>query len=196
MLPLHLAVSVVHAYDRVVVETIHTATTAYSFSGRLAVYRILQDHAWLLFEDVAVYPEEDVTRRRPITTITCDSMLLRCYNPHADVSYVPVTEQVTCPYTTCVTRKVKAVKKKMPRKGKKEAIPEGAYNPAQHATSLGDKEEAKGGSADWRRPQPYNEKLRRVKTDADRQALASTQVGVVDVLKGKYRKRAVEYPHK
>ena len=61
---------------------------------------------------------------------------------------------------------------------------------------LGGEIDQKTGPMDWNRPQPYNEKLRLTRTEEERLALARTQVGMVDALKGKYRKRAIEYPHR
>ena len=47
------------------------------------------------------------------------------------------------------------------------------------------------------RPMPYNEKLRRARGSLeDIMAIATSQVGKVDVLKDRFRKKMKEYPHR
>ena len=55
------------------------------------------------------------------------------------------------------------------------------------------KKHGRGRRADFLRPMPYNEKLRRGGR-GNSQAIAKTQVSARDVLRGKYRKAATEYP--
>ena len=204
LLPLHQATAAVHLYDRLVLETVSSATTQYSLSGSLAVFRILQDHTWLLLTDATVTEERESggsrrEKRSRNETVVCKKLFLRCYDPHADPAYKAVEDEEQCPYTVEVKERVKErkKKKKLPlKKGKKEADVPGGFNPALHATMLGGEIDQKTGPMDWNRPQPYNEKLRLTRTEEERLALARTQVGMVDALKGKYRKRAIEYPHR
>ena len=172
-------------------------------SSRLAVFRILQDHTWLLLTDATVTEEKKTgdsrrEKRGRNKAVVCNKLLLRCYNPHADPTYEAVKEDEQCPYTVEVKEMVRERKKKKRslKQGKKEAVVPGGYNPALHATMLGGDIDQKTGSMDWNRPQPYNEKLRQTRTEEERLALARTQVGMVDALKGNYRKRAIEYPHR
>jgi len=78
----------------------------------------------------------------------------------------------------------------------KVAKKEGEFDPTLFATVIVNKEKVVKEKVDWRRPLPYNEKLRRAKTDEERQALAVAQVGVKEALKGRFRKSVVEYPHR
>ena len=199
LLSLSLAITVIHTYDRVVAETVGRSTVIYNFTGKLILYRIIQDHAWLLFNNVILNIEQESKNkkrkkpRRRAGNLKSDVVLLRCYNPYADLKYEAVTEEEVCPYTVEVTKRVKVKRKKISVNKKVPTV--GSYDPTLHATSLTASTDYSTG-ADWRKPMPYNEKLRRAQTDGEKRDLGQTQVGLVDVLKGRYRKRAVEYPHR
>merc|ERR1719234_1182814 len=98
-------------------------------------------------------------------------------------------------------RRKKKRKKKLTLAGKgrgkmKVAKKEGVFDPTMFLTVIVNKEKVVKEKVDWRRPLPYNEKLRRAKTDEERQALAVAQVGAKEALKGRFRKSVVEYPHR
>merc|ERR1719234_2056789 len=98
-------------------------------------------------------------------------------------------------------RRKKKRKKKLTLAGKgrgkmKVAKKEGVFDPTMFLTVIVNKEKVVKEKVDWRRPLPYNEKLRRAKPDEERQALAVAQVGVKEALKGRFRKSVVEYPHR
>lgn len=197
LLPLHLATTAVHAYDRAVLQTVQAAEAECKIIGsKMAVFRVLKDHSWLLLTD-AVVTWGGRLPRAAARPVRCDKLLLRCYTPHADTAYEPAEELEPCPYTVAVEPRVRIRRKKMTMK-KKATVAEGTFNPALHATLLGAGAAGAGGAEAWRRPQPYNEKLRRAGTEEERQALAVSHggVGMVDVLKGRFRKRAAEYPHR
>ena len=130
---------------------------------------------------------------------------MRCYDPYAEAAYEPSEVKTECPYTVEVVEKEKKRRKKLTLAGgagrgkKKVAKKEGEFDPTLHATVIVSKEKVvkeKERTVDWRRPLPYNEKLRRAKTEEERQALAVAQVGVKEALKGRFRKSVVEYPHR
>ena len=191
---MHLATTTAHAYDRAVVEVVQASTNQYYIQGRLAAYKILLEHTWLLFTQVVVTKEREGRSGREVGR--CRRLLVRCYDPYADTGFETAAEQELCPYTVQVERRLRQRRKKLVlSKKRKNGAEEGAYNPALHATQLrgGGVEEVVG---DWGRPQPYNEKLRKAGREEERMAVAASQVGMVDLLKGKYKKRAVEYPHR
>ena len=77
-------------------------------------------------------------------------------------------------------------KKKKLKLTKKKAVPVG-YNPLIHTSLLG-KRDKDMQRQDYSRPMPYNEKLRRARGSLeDAMAIADSQVGKVDVLKGRFR---------
>ena len=130
---------------------------------------------------------------------------MRCYDPYAEAAFEPSEVKTECPYTVEVVEKEKKRRKKLTLAGgagrgkKKVAKKEGEFDPTLHATVIVSKEKVvkeKGRTVDWQRPLPYNEKLRRAKTEEERQALAVAQVGVKEALKGRFRKSVVEYPHR
>ena len=130
---------------------------------------------------------------------------MRCYDPYAEVAFEPSEVKTDCPYTVEVVEKEKKRRKKLTLAGgagrgkKKVEKKEGEFDPTLHATVIISKERVgreKERTVDWRRPLPYNEKLRRAKTEEERQALAVAQVGVKEALKGRFRKSVVEYPHR
>merc|ERR1739838_815246 len=89
----------------------------------------------------------------------------------------------------------KAVMKKVKVKfDKKKDAPAGEFNPLLHATELtGNKMQS--STQEFLRPMPYNEKLKRGGKESSL-AIAESQLGKIDVLKGRYRKQATEYPYR
>jgi hypothetical protein len=176
-----------------VLQTVKATDAKCTFGGKMGVFRVLKDHSWLLLTEAVVTWEGGGRTRRPLR---CDRLLLRCYTPYADTDFDPAEELESCPYTVAVEPRVRARRKKISMKKKEAKVAEGTFNPAGHATLRGAGVAVASGAEGWRRPQPYNEKLRRAGTEEERQALAVSQVGTVAALKGRFRKRAVEYPHR
>merc|ERR1719167_1271357 len=201
-----MAPVVVHTFDRVMMERFQSSSTEFSFKGKLQNYKILQEHSWFVLSNAVITRGTCQKFRKSNEVARCKQLLVRCYNPFAEAAYEPSEVRTNCPYTLEVVEKVKKRKKKTaPSTGsgrgrlkKKQAKREGEFDPTMFATVIVNKDKVvkEDVKADWRRPQPYNEKLRRAKTDEERQALAVAQVGVKEALKGRFRKNVVEYPHR
>jgi len=205
-LPLHMAPVVVHTFDRVMMERFQSSSTEFSFKGKLQTYKILQEHSWFILSNAVITRGTCQKFKRSNEVARCKKLLVRCYDPFAEAAYQPSEVQTNCPYTLEVVEKEKKRKKKAApstgagrgRPKKKQAKREGEFDPTMFATVIVNKDKVvkEDLKADWRRPLPYNEKLRRAKTDEERQALAVAQVGVKEALKGRFRKNVVEYPHR
>merc|ERR1719167_457991 len=201
-----MAPVVVHTFDRVMMERFQSSSTEFSFKGKLQTYKILQEHSWFVLSNAVITRGTCQKFRKSNEVARCKKLLVRCYNPFAEAAYEPSEVRTNCPYTLEVVEKVKKRKKKAApstgggrgRPKKKQAKREGEFDPTMFATVIVNKDKVvkEDLKADWRRPQPYNEKLRRAKTDEERQALAVAQVGVKEALKGRFRKNVVEYLHR
>merc|ERR1719447_1181382 len=200
-----MAPVVVHTFDRVMMERFQSSSTEFSFKGKLQTYKILQEHSWFVLSNAVITRGTCQKFRKSNEVARCKKLLVRWYNPFAEAAYEPSEVRTNCPYTLEVVEKVKKRKKTAPSTGvgrgrpkKKQAKREGEFDPTMFATVIVNKDKVvkEDVQADWRRPQPYNEKLRRAKTDEERQALAVAQVGVKEALKGRFRKNVVEYPHR
>merc|ERR1719403_20878 len=201
-----MAPVVVHTFDRVMMERFQSSSTEFSFKGKLQTYKILQEHSWFVLSNAVITRGTCQKFRKSNEVARCKKLLVRCYNPFAEAAYEPSEVRTNCPYTLEVVEKEKKRKKKAApstgagrgRPKKKQAKREGEFDPTMFATVIVNKDKVvkEDLKADWHRPQPYNEKLRRAKTDEERQALAVAQVGVKEALKGRFRKNVVEYPHR
>merc|ERR1719357_2543833 len=201
-----MAPVVVHAFDRVMMERFQSSSTEFSFKGKLHTYKILQEHSWFVLSNAVITRGTCQKFRKSNEVARCKKLLVRCYNPFAEAAYEPSEVRTNCPYTLEVVEKEKKKKKKAApstgvgrgRPKKKQAKREGEFDPTMFATVIVNKDKVvkEDLKADWRRPLPYNEKLRRAKTEEERQALAVAQVGVKEALKGRFRKNVVEYPHR
>merc|ERR1719209_1437646 len=201
-----MAPVVVHTFDRVMMERFQSSSTEFSFKGKLQTYKILQEHSWFVLSNAVITRGTCQKFRKSNEVARCKKLLVRCYNPFAEAAYEPSEVRTNCPYTLEVVEKEKKRKKKAApstgagrgRPKKKQAKREGEFDPTMFATVIVNKDKVvkEDLKADWRRPLPYNEKLRRAKTEEERQALAVAQVGVKEALKGRFRKNVVEYPHR
>merc|ERR1719370_400153 len=201
-----MAPVVVHMFDRVMMERFQSSSTEFSFKGKLRTYKILQEHSWFVLSNAVITRRTCQKFRKSNEVARCKKLLVRCYNPFAEAAYEPSEVRTNCPYTLEVVEKEKKRKKKAApstgagrgRPKKKQAKREGEFDPTMFATVIVNKDKVvkEDLKADWRRPLPYNEKLRRAKTEEERQALAVAQVGVKEALKGRFRKSVVEYPHR
>merc|ERR1719495_1114033 len=201
-----MAPVVVHTFDRVMMERFQSSSTEFSFKGKLQTYKILQEHSWFVLSNAVITRGTCQKFRKSNEVARCKKLLVRCYNPFAEAAYEPSEVRTNCPYTLEVVEKVKKRKKKAApstgagrgRPKKKQAKREGEFDPTMFATVIVNKDKVvkEDLMVDWRRPLPYNEKLRRAKTEEERQALAVAQVGVKEALKRRFRKNVVEYPHR
>jgi len=206
LLPEALVPEIVHAYDQKVMETLKASKDQYNMIGKLVMYRILHQHYWFVLSNVTVYaqPEsgaETASKKgKKVPKLgkkvgKFDKIKLWAYDPIKDSTYVQVNTEGCegSPYFIEVEKERK-VKKQKPKLEKKKKVPEG-YNPLAHTNMLGKKGDIR--NQNYSRPMPYNEKLRRSKNNPDDvTAIASSQLSMVDVLKGKYRKKMTEYPYR
>jgi len=207
VLPETLVPEIVHTYDQKVMEEVKDSKEQYSLVGKMVTFRILEEHQWFVLSNVTVY-------RTPLSNGNVinkkgkkvgkmgrrvgkfDKLKMWAYDPIPDASFVQVnTEDKSSPYVIEI-EKVRKVKAKKPKLDKKKVTPEGSYNPLIHTSLLGIKD-GDMQKQDYSRPMPYNEKLRRARNNPDDvMAIAKSQVGTVDLLKSKYRKKMREYPYR
>merc|ERR1719186_1879137 len=197
----------VHTYDQTVVDVIRDSQEQFKLTGKLVMYRILNDHYWFVLSNVTVYlqpPSVAVTacntnkKGKKVAKMgkrlgKFDMVKLWSYDPISDSRLEQVDgESNNSPYVIEVEKKmvVKKKKLKLPKKG----IDTMGYNPLTYTTMLGKKDEDNQQLV-FRRPMPYNEKLRRGGV-ANSLAIATSQAGPIEVLKGRYRKKAKEYPYR
>eukprot|EP00092_Neocalanus_flemingeri_P040080 GFUD01043655.1.p1 GENE.GFUD01043655.1~~GFUD01043655.1.p1 ORF type:complete len:543 (+),score=185.92 GFUD01043655.1:79-1707(+) len=210
LLPMELIPAIVHTYDQTVVDMVRDSKDQYNLTGKLVMYRILQDNCWCVLSNVTVYLQPPVT---PDTATTSgkkgkkvvkmgkrlgrfDKIKIWCHDPINDSSLVQVdTGNNNSPYAIEVEKKQKMVeKKKKLNLSKKVTAPIGGYNPLTHTTLLGTKDKGVHKQV-FSHPMPYNEKLRRGGVE-NSLSIAESQVGRVEVMKGRYRKKAKEYPYR
>merc|ERR1719186_1168645 len=55
LLPLELMPIIVHTYDQTVVDVIRDSQEQFKLTGKLVMYRILNDHYWFVLSNVTVY---------------------------------------------------------------------------------------------------------------------------------------------
>jgi len=204
LLPIEVMPSIVHMYDQVVVDLVRSSKEQYNFTGKLLMYRILKDHSWFVLTNVSVYVQPtsaiETTNKKgkKVTKLgkrlgKLDKVKLWSYDPVNDSSVEQVDiETNRSPYVIEVEKKVVQKKKKEKLSAKKENTT--GYNPLIHATVLGTREKAPG-KEDFSLPMPYNEKLRKGGAE-NSLAIATSQLGAREVLKGRYRKKPKEYPYR
>jgi len=206
LLPEELVASIVHEYDQRVMYHVKASQDQYNLTGKLVMYRILQDHYWFVLSNVSIYQqlppgsETNHNKRKKATKLgkrvgKFDKLKLWAHDPISDSTLTQVVkEDHSSPYVVEV-EKVKKIKKVKIKLEKKKATPMG-YNPLIHTSLLG-KRSKDMQEEDFSRPMPYNEKLRRARNVPESvMAIANSQVGKVDVLKGKFRKKVTEYPYR
>ena len=206
MLPAALVPEIVHMYDQKVVETVKKTEDQYNIVGKVTMYRILNNHIWCVLSNVTVFCQSqsanESTNKKGKKMAKLgkrvgkfNKIKMWALDPIPDSSFTEiVAEGVPSPYVIEL-EKVEKVKVKKPKLEAKKAAPEG-YNPLIYTSLLGKKEEDLDNQ-DFMRPMPYNEKLRRARNNPDDvMAIAKTQVGTVDLLKQKFRKKMREYPYR
>jgi len=221
VLPLELMPNLVHMYDEVVFRMVRSCKTELSFTGNLDTYRVIPDMQWLLFTNVTIFKSSSKNasaptkgkrgRRRKICSnnvkvTKVEMMKIWCINPVNDNSLTVVESQESSPYCIEVEKRQKAKKRKSLSKLKEKnsgPMCEPSFDPLLHIrelncnkrdySSLGSK--SKLPEADFLKPMPYNEKLRRGGAENSVQ-IAESQLSRIEVIKGRYRKSATEYPYR
>jgi len=217
VLPLELMPNLVHTYDEVVFRLVKACETELTFTGTLKTYRVIPDMQWLLFTNVTIFkssPKSDVLptkakrgRRRLGSKVTkVEKMKIWCIDPINDNSLMVVDSPEISPYCVEVEQRKKAKKRKSLLKSKdKNTGPtcKPSFDPLLHIrelatnsrdySSLGSK--SKLPEADFMAPMPYNEKLRRGGAE-NSVRIAESQLSRIEVIKGRYRKCAKEYPYR
>jgi len=208
LLPVELMPAIVHMYDQKVVDLMKANQNQYNFTGKVVMYRIWEDHYRVVLSNVTVYQQspagsentnkkgKKVANKLGKRVAKVDKLKIWGHDPinNSTLEQVDDKEAKSSPYFVEVEKKHVEKKKKL-KLTKKKTVPVG-YNPLIHTSLLG-KRDKDMQRQDYSRPMPYNEKLRRARGSLeDAMAIADSQVGKVDVLKGRYRKKAKEYPHR
>jgi len=206
MLPEALVPEIVHMYDQKIVETVKDSVDQYTIVGKLVMYRILNNHNWFVLSNVTVFSqpppvnESSTKKSKKVAKMgkrlgKFDKIKIWALDPIPDSTFTEIiTEGIPNPYLIEL-EKVQKVKVKKPKLETKKVKPEG-YNPLIYTSLLGQKDEDLQNQ-DYLRPMPYNEKLRRARNNPDDvMTIAKSQVGTVDLLKGKFRKKMREYPYR
>ena len=198
---------IVHMYDKKVMDVMKGSQDQYNLTGKLVMYRILEDHSWFVLSNITVYQQplsgtETTSKKgkkvaklgRRLAKV--DKLKIWSHDPISDSTLEQVLgrEVISSPYVIEMEKKYVEKNKKLKLLTKKVA-PVG-YNPLIHTSLLG-KRDKDMQQQDYSRPMPYNEKLRRAWGSLeDIMAIATSQVGKVDVLKDRFRKKMKEYPHR
>jgi len=206
ILPEALVPEIVHMYDQKIVETVKDSVDHYTIVGKLVMYRILNNHNWFVLSNVTVFSlthpvTESATRKgKKVAKMgkrvgKFDKIKIWALDPIPDSTFTEIiSEGAPNPYIIEL-EKVQKVKVKKPKLETKKTKPEG-YNPLIFTSLLGQKD-GDLQNQDYLRPMPYNEKLRRARNNPDDvMMIAKSQVGTVDLLKGKFRKKMREYPYR
>ena len=194
----------VHAYDQAVKDVVLRSENEFIVVGKVSIYRIFKEHYWFVLSDATIYlqpPEGSQQKKKSSKKLSkfgkkmgkYDHVRFWCYNPLYGTSMqLSGIESQSNPYVIKVEKKVKNKKKKLKPEPKKKVT--GGFNPLLHTVLLG-KKEKDIQKQDYSSPMPYNEKLRRARGRLeDITTIAESQVGIVEVTKGRFRRKPKEYP--
>jgi len=193
----------VHTYDQAIKNVVMRCENDFIVVGKVAVYRIYKEHYWFVLSDASIYlqPPEGTRQKKKTKKLPkfgkkigkFDHIKFWCYDQlHSTSMQLSGTEAQSNPYVIKVEKKVKEKRKKLKPEPKKKVA--GGFNPLLHTVSLG-KKEKDIPKQDFSLPMPYNEKLRRARGRLeDITAIAESQVGIVEVTKGRFRRKHKEYP--
>jgi len=216
LLPLSLLPTVIHQFDQVVADQVRASRTRYHFTGKLRPggYRQLGPRfmQWFSISGFVLYRQteekqnnRDKKRKQGNKKssskfgkriLRLSRVKLWAYDPlENDPTVIQVESEASSISPYVIEIEKKAVMKKVKVKfDKKKDAPAGEFNPLLHATELtGNKTQS--AAHEFLRPMPYNEKLKRGGKE-NSLAIAESQLGKLDVLKGRYRKQATEYPYR
>ena len=152
---------------------------------------------WFEFANVTIKQTLTNTTKRGLKKLCkVERMKLWCIDSLRENDKMKV-EQCSSPYVLEV-EEVKKVKKKSTfklEKDTKKAFPSDVFDPRVHVQELSKSQGINHSlKANFLGPMPYNEKLRRGGRERALE-IAEAQLGKIEVLKGRYRKCAREYPH-
>ena len=219
-IPLELLPAIIHQYDLVLFNLVQSrCRDEVSFSGRVKTFRlqknnfnyylyphiqfftprILPDMQWWMFSDVTFYkkPIKGSSSRRGVRLGKFNYVKMWAVDSNdGDDKHVKV-EGKPNPYVLEVqeVKKVKKKPKKLPKVSKAKESQNPTFDPLLHIRELSG---VKGGAdpgLSYLAPMPYNEKLRRGGKDRSLE-IAETQLSKIEVLKGRFRKCAREYPYR
>jgi len=212
-IPFNLVAAAIHKYDEVVVTSIEATSNFYAITAKnkkhhgngLAVYRGLDNHWWLALRNVTVYsipyPTYNISVKRKVKqhkiVANCAKVKIWAYSALGEKSpyeMVNIPGPMSNPYTIDVDVKRKTKKPKFVEAPKEVC----GYNPLMNVMALGKgegvKKEGEDTIKDFTQPMPYNEKLKLAKSDEHFHTIAMAQEGIMDVLKGRYRKHPKPWP--
>jgi len=207
LLPLELIARVVEVFDETVARVVSQSTDQYSISGHGKAYRIRGDLHWILLENVIIKVQkpkssgkketslESLVKKEKFTGIKfrrVRSLKLLCHKEV--IGNNVIVKRMDNPYVVEVEKIVKKKKEKPKMKSLKESLKKDidVFDPRAHSAVLSS---AESSNKDFLRPMPYNEKLRRGGRE-NSLAIAESQLSVLEVVKGRYRRCAREYPHR
>ena len=157
--------------------------------------RTLPDTQWFDLANVTINQTLSVRRRGVRKLCKVERMKLWCMDSLSDNGGKLTVKQGNNPYVLEV-EEIKKVKKKASfnfEKDTKDNILH-AFDPRMHIRELCRAQVCPSGGS-YLGPMPYNEKLRRGGKERALE-IAEAQLGKIEVLKGRYRKCAREYPHR
>ena len=159
---------------------------------------MIPDQQWLVFSNVTIYKistnKKNFSEKKlkKIKICKVKKMKMWCLNPVNDDTLMVVDDQID-PYVIEVEKKSKSKRKK---KILQEAVvKKETFDPLLHIQELSNPKFHMKAKGDFLAPMPYNEKLRRG-GDANSLLIAETQLGKLEVLKGRFRRHPREYPYR
>ena len=165
-------------------------------------FRVIPDQQWLVLKNVTIYKistnkkncNEKKWRRKRICKV--DKMKMWCLDSVEDDTFL-VVDDLSNPYVVEVEKKSKNKRKRMVLKEETVKVKKETFDPLLHVRELSHSNSMIQikGEGDFLSPMPYNEKLRRG-GEANSLLIAETQIGKLEVLKGRYRKHPREFPYR
>ena len=163
---------------------------------------MIHDQQWHVFTNVTFYKistnENNFNGKKRKRKRICkvDKMKMWCLDPVNDDTLV-VVDDLSDPYVVEVEKKSKMKRKRKVIKEETVKAKKETFDPLLHVRELScfnSKIQIKR-EGDFLSPMPYNEKLRRG-GEANSLLIAETQLGKLEVLKGRYRKHPREFPYR
>ena len=219
-IPLELLPAIIHQYDLVLFNLVQSrCRDEVSFSGRVKTFRlqknnfnyylyphiqfftprILPDMQWWMFSDVTFYkkPIKGSSSRRGVKLGKFDNVKMWAVDSNDGDDKNIRVEGKPNPYVLEVqeVKKVKKKPKKMSKVSKAKESQNPTFDPLLHIRELSGVMGGADPGLSYLAPMPYNEKLRRGGKDRSLE-IAETQLSKIEVLKGRFRKCAREYPYR
>jgi len=197
ILPMELIPLVVHQYDQVAFNLIQLCENEITFTATLLTFRILPDTQWFDLANVTIKQTPSRASRRGSKQLCkVERMNIWCMDSLSDNGGKMILKQGNNPYVLEV-EEIKKVRKKAKFIFDKETKDKNVhiFDPRLHTMELSRAQDTKLSVKSYLGPMPYNEKLRRGGKERALE-IAEAQLGKIEVLKGRYRNRAREYPHR